>query len=205
MCSIPNFVVPFSLSFHYESFTFSCCKLPTPSPSNKLLSCSFLVLTIFVSTFSWTLHSITFQHFVFLFLCYFSNYYFNNFMNTAFHHLLVASFIVSCTFSFTIVTITSLVTIISSRCHHLLVTSSNNFMSYFCNFIATAFHCLPKMLLLGTNSFTFQELFSSLVSSSNTIFSLSWHLLQNKISYNNFFIFSKLSIVRVASYWNCLL
>jgi hypothetical protein len=61
------------------------------------------------------------------------------------------------------------------------------------------------MLLLGTNSFTFQELFSSLVSSSNTIFSLSWHLLQNKISYNNFFIFSKLSIVRVASYWNCLL
>jgi hypothetical protein len=58
------------------------------------------------------------------------------------------------------------------------------------------------MLLLGTNSFTFQELFSSLVSSSNTIFSFLWHLLQIFFSYNNFFIFSKLSIVGVVSYYN---
>lgn len=135
MCRVPNFVVFFSLSSHYESFNSSCHKLPTPSPSNNLLSCSFLVSAICVSTFSWALHSITFQQFVFLFLSYFNNSCFNIFMSTTFHHLLVASFIVSYTFSFTFITITSLAVVISST-----------------------FHCLPRIFLLGTNSFTFQEL-----------------------------------------------
>jgi hypothetical protein len=140
MCNIPNFVVPFSLSSHYESFTSSCRKLPTQSPSNNLLSCSIFVLAIFVSTFSRALHSITFQQFVFLFLSYFNNFYFNIFMSTAFHHLLVASFIVLCTFSFTLITIISLATIISSRFHCLLVTS---FQQLHVLFLQLHYHCTP--------------------------------------------------------------
>ncbi len=140
MCSIPNFVVPFSLSSHYEGFTSSCRKLPTPSPSSNLLSCSFLVLAIFVSIFSWTLHSITFQQFVFLFLSYFSNSYFNIFMSIAFHHLLVTSFILLCTFSFTLIMIISLAAIISSRFHCLLVTS---FQQLHVLFLQLHCHCTP--------------------------------------------------------------
>ncbi len=140
MCSIPNFVVPFSLSFHYESFTSNCHKLPTPSPSNKLLFCSFLISTIFVSTFSWTLHSITFQQFVFLFMFYFSNSYFNIFMNTTFHHLLVVSFIILCTFSFTLITITSLATVVNFAFHHLPITS---FQQLHVLFLQLCCQCIP--------------------------------------------------------------
>lgn len=140
MCNIPNFVVPFSLSSRYESFISNCRKLPTPSPSNKLLFCSFLISAIFVSTFSWTLHSITFQQFVFLFLSYFSNSYFNIFMSTTFHHLLVVSFIVLCTFSFTFITITSLATIVNFAFHRLPITS---FQELHVLFLQLCCHCIP--------------------------------------------------------------
>jgi hypothetical protein len=126
-------------------------------------------------------------------------------MSTAFHHLLVASFIVSCTFSFTFITIISLVAIISSRFHCLLVTS---FQQLHVLFLQLHCHCtaLPSKNASSRNKFLhLPRTFSSLVSSSNTIFSLFWHLLQIFFSYNNFFIFSKLSIVGVASYWSYLL
>jgi hypothetical protein len=59
--SLHNFVTPFAFFSHHDCFTSNHCKLPTPSPCNNLISCSFFC---------------------------FINSCFNIFMNTTLHHLL---------------------------------------------------------------------------------------------------------------------